>query len=199
MTHCKTRWTDPEVISVEVTQTGDEIISVEEFKEHAKIPPDDTSEDNVIAIYIGNACRTAENYTGRVCRAAAWKSTIDFFPSRVTIPVLPIDASSIVVKYYDQDNVEQTLASTEYQVRSRGQNEYTEIIFDGTIPNTYDKIGAVVIEYDAGYGTIPAPFKNECLNYAAAKFENRQSEVLGSSANALDMGFYQALFPYKLL
>jgi uncharacterized phiE125 gp8 family phage protein len=198
MTHCRYRTEDPEPVSTLVTQTGSEIITIEEFKEHAKIPAEDDSEDTVIQIYIETACRTAENYTGRAIIVGEWQSTLEYFPYKVKINVLPIDASSIVVNYYDEDDAIQVLAATEYKVRSR-PNEYTEIEFTGTIPNTFDRVDAVVIEYDAGYATVPAPFKNSILEYAAAKYENRQSEVVGSSSSIMELGFYQALFPYKLL
>lgn len=128
-----------------------------------------------------------------------WVTKIDFIPSAVKLDVMPIDVDSVVVKYFDSNNAEQTLASTEYFVRDPGPDAFATIEFNGNIPAVYSKKNAVSIEYTAGYLTVPAPIKTAILMQVATLYENRQNEVVGASANVIAFGTQSILFPYKMM
>lgn len=179
-----------------VTPGSTEVISLVEFKKHIRWDESDDSEDTLMTVYLETATRQAENYTGRTLLTGSWTTTIDKFYSQVTLDIVPVDLTSLVIKYYDSDDVLQTLPVDNYKARIK--NDQAVIEFTGSLPNLYDKYDAVVFEFDAGYSDVPYPIKNAILIQAAGYFENRQSEISGTS-NPIVYGFHQLLFPYKML
>lgn len=195
--HCRTLNEEIILTNTLVTPGATEVIPLSDFKEHIRWDDSDTSEDNLMAIYIGAATRQAENYTGRTLLTGAWTTTIDAFYSKVTLDIVPIDLTSLVIKYYDSNDVLQTLPEENYKARIK--NDQAVIEFTGSLPNIYDKYNAVVFEFDAGYDTVPDTIKNAILIQAAGYFENRQSEITGSTSHNIVNGFRELLFPYKVL
>jgi uncharacterized phiE125 gp8 family phage protein len=179
-----------------VELTVDTAIDIEDFKLHAKIDGDD--EDTIIATYIEAATKQAENYTRRAIRESSWISVTDRFYYCIALDVAPVDASSIVVKYFDSSNAEQTLSSGQYTIKDFGPDEHLQIVFDGqSLPQVYDRWDAVKIEFDAGYADIPGPIVGWIMQRAASMYENRQDQIISSTVNSV-YGF-APLFPYKML
>lgn len=193
--HCTLRRPDPKMVSSLVSLVGTDVVTLEEFKKHIRWDDSDDTEDTLMMTYIGAAASQAESYTGRAILSGNWKTNLDFFAD-VTLDVAPVTASTIVVKYYDVNNDLQTLVDTEYSVRDDGY--MVSIEFDGTMPELYDRYGAVQIEYTAGYTDVPDAIKTAVMIQAAGYFENRQSEI-GGTSNPIIYGFHQLLFPYKML
>ena len=174
----------------------DPIIDTDTFKIHAKIDGDD--EDDVIETYIEAATKQAENYTRRAIRESSWIAITDRFYYCLALDVAPIDSTSVVVKYRDSNNVEQTLSSSQYTLKDLGPDEYLQIVFDGqNLPQLYDRWDAVKIEFDAGYTEAPGPIINWILERAASLYENRQDQIIGSVAHNV-YGF-APLMPYRML
>lgn len=180
-----------------VTPGATEIVSLDEFKKHIRWDESDDSEDSLMTVYIESATRQAENFTGRTFLTGAWTTTVDKFYSQVTLDIAPVDLTSLVVKYYDSDDALQTLPASNYKARIR--NDQVVIEFTGSLPTLYDKYNAVVFEFDAGYDSVPDPIKNAIMIQAAGYFENRQSEQSSSVSHPIVYGFYQLLYPYKML
>lgn len=195
--HCCQQRREIILTSSRLTTTGSAIITLVEAKAHLRV--DGTDEDDLIQGIIDAVCAQAETYTGRTFIAGAFKTEFDFFPVRVTLDIMPIDITSIVVKYSDVDDATQTLNAAEYFVRNPGPNNFATVEFKGTIPNTFNKENAVWIEYNAGYSTYPAAVKVGILEQIGTLYENRQSEVAGISTMLIANGFTQMLFPYKML
>lgn len=79
------------------------------------------------------------------------------------------------VKYYDADNVLQTLSASNYYITD---DQVPELKFTGTAPTVYDRPDAVRIEYVAGYAnaaSIPAPLQHWMLLQIGTMYESRQS------------------------
>lgn len=182
-----------------VTPNAALVVSLADFKQEIKWSASDTSEDTSMTTNIQAATMQAEAFTRRTISSAPWKSTTDLFYGSIVMDVLPIVQASIVVKYYDENNTIQTLASSEYTIQDNGDDDYVEIVFDGTMPNVYDRYDAVQIEYNAGYSTLPAGIKKGILLMAATYFENRQNEIVGSSSASIMFGSHQVLYPYKMM
>lgn len=179
-----------------VDLTTAEAVSVEDFKTtYGKI--DDDTEDDAIENMIEAATVDAELFTRRAIRDGSWESKTDRFYYLLTLDVSPVDASSIEVKYFDANNVEQTLDEDEYTVKDFGPNAFVQIVFDGTMPTIYDRYDAVKIEFNAGYEIIPGPITLWIKQRAASYFENRQDQVIGSLSHSVYN--YAPLMPYKLL
>lgn len=171
-------------------------VSLADFKEWIKWG-DDTSEDNTMNNCLYGAVLWAQSFTRRQLFRSVWRSYLPFF-CNVRLDIHPVDVSSIVVKYYDVDNVLQTLGAAEYFIQENGEDQYTEIRFDGTMPSLFDRWEPVYIEYTAGYVTIPEAIVTNIYKYAATDFENRQNEQSGS-VDTTTFGSLQGLYHYKML
>lgn len=176
---------------------GTSPLLLEDFKLHAKI--DGTDEDTLVQSYIDAATNQAQLYTRRTLLTGSYIGLIDRIPGQIQFDITPVDIDSIVVKYYDSDNEIQTLAPSEYVIKDYGNDEYLVIEFNGTMPSTYNRYDAVQIEFDAGYEECPEPILQAIRMQASAYYENRQSEIVGSATHLIENGFYQTLFPYKML
>lgn len=121
---------------------------------------DDTSIDN----FIKQAAAYFFNRTGRQLIQATWQLALDdwhYSDYCLELPVGPVvEVSS--VKYYDESNVLQTLATSEYRLNNFQEPAQLELF--GTLPGLYDRTDAVLVEYIAGCGASAA---NEAAQQAA--------------------------------
>lgn len=176
-------------LQTDITPT---VVTMADYSEWLKW--DGSEEENTRMACLTAAVKQAEQYTRRTLTRSTWKTYLECFPSCLVLDIFPIVTSTIVIKYFDVDNTEQTLANTEYFVRS-ADDDYVEIIFDGIMPSLYDRYEPISISYTAGYdaGYLPEGIKVGILNRATDKFENRQDE------SASTQEAYKMWFPYKML
>jgi len=194
---CRTRGTEIILTSKLITSGVTSGVTLAEAKGWLKVESDD--EDTLIQALIDTAFMQVSQYTGRTFQAGAWETEFDYFPSKLKLDVMPIDITSIVVSYSDENDVDQVLDASEYFVRDPGPDDFATIDFNGTMPNLYNKENAVVVAYDAGYDSLPAPVKTAILMQVATMFENRQTEIIGASTTEITNGARSLLFPYKML
>lgn len=175
-------------------------VSLADFKEFIKWDSTDTSEDNTMMAVLTAATNQAELFTRRTLLRGTWRTYSECLPYYFTMDILPIVTSSIVVKYYDVNNALQTLDAAEYFIQDRGENDFAQIKFDGTMPSLYDRWEPVYIEFTAGYefGYLPEGLKVGILKMAADYFEIRTNELAGS-VNQIMFGSQQSWYPYKML
>lgn len=166
------------------------------FKQHLKWDSSDTSEDTIMQIYLTSAIKQAEAYTRRVIDPATWQTYLTSFCD-FTFDIASIVAISSV-KYYDSANVLQTLAAANYTWIKNGDDAYAELEFESGLPDLFDRHEPVIVEFTAGYATYPSDLIGTILQYAADLFETRTNDVAGSMDH-VTFGFYQRLFPYKML
>lgn len=96
----------------------------------------------------------------------------DFF---MELPKQPI-VSIVSVKYFDEDNVEQTVDSSEYYFDSK------KIVFKDLTHTTMRAYKSFVINYTAGFSTTQAGVKNDiktALKYHLADFWKVQQDYMG--------------------
>ena len=147
-------------------------------------------------IYLTSAIKQAEAYTRRVIDPATWQTYLTSFYD-FTFDIAPVVALSSV-KYYDKNNVLQTLASSNYTLINKGADAYAELEFESGLPELYDRAEPVVVEFTAGYAAYPSDLTGTILQYAADLFETRTNDVAGAMSR-VTMDFHKRLFPYKLL
>lgn len=186
----------PEINSRVLTPGSYSVITLARFKEHLKWDSSDTSEDAVMQIYLTSAIKQAEAYTRRVIDPATWQTYLTGFHN-FQFDIAPV-VSVTSVKYYDEDNVLQTLATDKYTFIDNGADAYAEMEFESDLPALYDRHEPVVIEFTAGYGTYPSDLTGAILQQAADYFETRTNDVPGGMDKST-FGFHQRLFPYKML
>lgn len=147
-------------------------------KLHLKL--EGVTEDNLLDIFIQAGREDIEEKTGLSLITQEREIKLDHFPCWDSIylsygPVQTVDA----VKYFDNDDEEQTLASDLYWVDTH--SKIARIVIKNSWPATKTRPNAVTIEYTAGYGDsaadVPAPLKGACLIATGWAYENRDQPV----------------------
>lgn len=199
MTLSMTRNVDLRMVS-RIQTPIDYALDLQGFKEWLKWDASDQSENNTMSTNLFAAAKQCEAFTRRKLMRATFRTFIEYFPCSLRLDVHPIDLSTVVVKYYDTDNVLQTLDASEYFKRDNGPDAYAEILFEGTMPNVYDRREPIYIEYNAGYapGELPEPLLSGILKRGTDLTENRSNEHQGSISQT-QYSSEHLWFPYKMM
>jgi uncharacterized phiE125 gp8 family phage protein len=144
-------------------------VSVEELKQNIGIFH--TEKDSVLAIYLQSAVDYAERFTGRQLMPAVWELQIDTFYEYLKISKAPF-ISLVSIKYYDSENVLQTLVSgTDFDDCSSNP----ALIHFKTDFVLYDRPDALQIRFNAGYANaaaVPAMIKAAIILMAGKMYDN---------------------------
>ncbi|HQQ81936.1 MAG TPA: hypothetical protein PK059_02045 [Cyclobacteriaceae bacterium] len=119
----------------------------------------------------------------------------------VTLPACPL-VSITSIKYDDVNNVEQTLASSNYAVDTSSMPGRFRFTGSATLPNLYDKPNCVRIRYVAGFGAsgatdagqsaVPEPLKN------AVRFRMQVLSERGEGSKVLEPIIQNLISPYRI-
>ena len=179
----------PIIYSNVTTEPSNEAVLLAEAKSFLKIDSDD--ENDLITILSQAAREMVEMRTGRSLITQTRTIKMDYFPMTDTIllPNGPV-ASVSSVKYYDEDEVLQTMSATDYWVDIT--SGISRIVVKDNWPSTEDMPNAVVIVYVCGYGAsssyVPKPLKQAIYLIMAHLYENRQNVIVsGSSTGVLEI------------
>lgn len=175
-----------------ITAPTSEPITTSEAKIYLKV--DDSTEDALIAVLIKAARMSAELYMDRALITQTWEASFDEFPDHDedwtfelhSCPVSKINS----VKYYDDDNTLQTLASTVYQSDFVSEPCRISLAYGQSWPSTCYRQNAVVINYECGYGaaaSVPDIIKAGIYLHLGHLYENRQ-DVTKEKMSELPMG-----------
>jgi len=166
-----------------------EPLTLTEAKLDLKI--DSTDEDDLLDILIKAARETVEIRTGRSLITQSRAIKMDYFPctDTIRIPNGPVQAITHI-KYYDDDEVLQTLSDSDYWVDA--DSDIARVVVKDSWPSTEDRPNAVVITYTCGYGAagsnVPAPLRKAMLFILGHLYENRQNVIVsGSSTGVLEI------------
>ena len=137
-----------------------EPVSLSEARAHLRIDGSDT--DASLAGYIIAARQHAENYCRRALLTQTWDQTFDYdWPYidgvyRLDFPFQPV-SSVTQITYTDEDNIVQTLGSTQYLLRGTGGNNIPYVVpADGvTWPTVLYIPETIRVRFIAGYGSNP--------------------------------------------
>ena len=169
------------------TAPSTEPVSLADAKVHLRTVTGDTSEDNaVITPLIVAAREYCENFTRRAFAAQTVKAYPDGWEDNIKLPMPPL-VSVTSIKYYDEDDAEYTLASADYQVDTIGGT--IQILEEPT--ETLRLLNPIVIEYAAGYTTLPKTLRQAMLLFIADKYQNRGDEPTEKAAEAIKSLLYQ--------
>ena len=92
-------------------------------------------------------------------RSVVW--TLDEFPETNYIEVpLPKLSNLTSIQYYDVSNTQQTWLSSKYEVDTASEPGRVGPISSESWPSTYDRLNAVTVTYDSGYGSDETSFPN---------------------------------------
>lgn len=164
---------------------------------------DHDEEDALISSYISAARGNLEQLTQRSFMDQTWILSAQKWPGRdVELPYGPVQSVSSV-KYYDADEVQQTLDSSLYQVDLDSDLCRIRPTPDDTWPTIYPgRYDAIEITYVTGYGggssgsnDVPSQLKVAIYLLVGHYYRNREAVVF-ASANELPMGVKALIAPF---
>lgn len=149
----------------------------------AAAPSTNTTSDPMLSLLIKAARRVAEALTGRALITQTWELVQDAFSSELKLDMMPVQ-SITTLKYYDSDNVLQTMSSGDYIL-----NADTGVIvpaYGESWPSTYGIPQAVVVRFVTGYGatgaSVPADIKLWIAAQVASAFRAPEGLMAGNAA-----------------
>lgn len=162
-----------------VTSLGDVLLGNEEAKRHLRILTSD--HDDELTSLVKAATDDCERWTARTLRASTtrtWKTDSWWCgPWRPPFPPL-LGITSIT--YYDTDNSEQTLSSSNYSVLL-STDGFGEVhwAYNATLPSLYDRPDAITATFTTGYASLEAMPPT-----AVQAIKVRLSELLGAGSES---------------
>lgn len=180
-----------------------EPVTVAQVKTHRRIDADDSSQDSLIPMLITTARRYAEAYTGQSFITQKWRATMDRFPG-VMLPPTPFAAVAAwlptpqpstalqllhgpiqtvdAITYLDTAGATQTLSGSKWVLDASGLFPRIAPSFGNVWPDTLEQLGAVTVDFTAGYGATAASLPQELVHWMLLRigtlFENREDMAL---------------------
>lgn len=186
-----------------ITAPTVEPVTLTEVKEQAVIGV--TTDDTLLTRLISVARAEAEAITKRSLAPTTWEVVLDTWPRwEIRLPRGPVTAVSSV-KYYDEDEVEQTLSASIYETDLDSLIPRVQPRDGEDWPDLAVMLNAVRVRYTAGWttATVPAEIKQWILVRVASLYAQRESFLAGSNAPAvapMPRSFVDALLdPYTVV
>jgi uncharacterized phiE125 gp8 family phage protein len=199
-----------------------EPVTLADMKNYLRVDSDLTADDALITLMISTARAYAESQTGRSFISQGWRLVLDSFPSygitgvqwgvgyshpRQAIllekgPV--INVASIVYTAMDGSTVTITSpAAPDYAVDLTGPVPRITPGFGKIWPIPLPQIGAVAINYTAGYGTtaasVPEGIRQWLMLRVATMYENREEVAILGRGKVEALPFVDGLLdPYRV-
>lgn len=126
------------------TPVDTDIVSLSDIKDHLRVTGN--SEDDLITALISVARSMIEEDTGLHLCDGSYKIYFDAPMEQIDFPMYPVTAVT-AVKYFDENNSEQTWGDTNYLTDLKGK--FTNIFFE-ELPDTYDRPSNFWIECTGG-------------------------------------------------
>jgi len=176
-------------------------VSLADARDHLRIIPFGSPlshpDDGYITSLLSASETWCESYTGRAITSNDYEITLDKFEDSIDL-ITPC-THIVNVKYYDTNNVLQTLASSNYELDK--YSFINKMVRVGTYPATYTKANAVIIKISAGYDEVPEPIKHAIKLMVGSYYENRKQDYMANariSFNTLPNGVYSLLQFYRV-
>lgn len=164
-------------------------VSLAEAKAHLRI--DSADQDALIQTFIDSATAHLDGWTGILgrCMVAQTWAVFGADFADCSLPFPDIDASAVVVKYYDAANVQQTLDAANYRVYVDTDTPYLVYDSSSVAPEVYSRDDAITIEFVAGYGAtsdVPAPLRTAILILVARAYDDSAGQNSAALAGGYD-------------
>lgn len=163
-------------MSYQITvQPTSEPITTAEAKAHLRV--DFSDDDTYIDTLIVAARKVCEKFCNRAFITQTWRENCNYFPAYLELSMSPV-ISVTSVKYYDGNEVQQTLSTSNYQVDLLSD---TATIYEGIsagFPSVSSAtINPIEVIYVCGYGAasdVPDDIKHAIKLMVSHFYENRE-------------------------
>ena len=180
------------------TAPTDEPVTLDEAKEHLRV--DHGDEDALIDSLIVAARKQAESEGWLSCCTQTWTLYLTGWPGApLLLPRHPVQ-SIVSLKYYDADDVAQTVATTVYTLTpAPGEDAHLWLKAAQEWPSAElsERLYPVEVEYVTGYGNgvdVPADIRQWLLLRIGSMYENRESvQVVPGVSNSISLDFADSL------
>lgn len=191
-----------------------------EAKNFLRLDSDLTQDDALIDTLIAAARLYAESYCNRSLISQSWQLLLDSFPSPQTFGVpwgqpwsIPANAIQLErgplisvqsVKYLDMGGTLQTMPAGQYTVDASSPMPRIVPVFGAVWPVPLPQIGAVQVNYTAGYGTaaanVPAGIRQWLLLRVSTLYRNREEVAILGRGKVDPLPFVDCLLdPYRVI
>ena len=160
-----------------------------DFKEYARYSGSD--QDTTMQTILKAATQRVETELRCTLINTTYTAYMDAFPACDTIKLIPSPLSSVSsVKYYDTNDVLQTLtAATYYEVDAHSKPGRIVLRYLQQWPDTDERVNAVEIEYVSGFGaagsSVPSTVMLAIYTLASWWYEQREPVLVGKGASKL--------------
>lgn len=188
-------------MSVVVVTPPQPVLALEDVKAHLRVEHDD--DDALIEIFMAAATAHIDGPDGWLGRALGVQTLKLLAPDfgvfcdgRIPLPYPPL-ISVTAVRYVDADGVQQTVSGDRYILLS-GPSLLP--VYGQAWPVGRSFPESVEIEYEVGYGELPAPIQAALLLMVGDLYANRETAVVGTIAAEVPMSVTveRLLSPYRM-
>lgn len=172
-------------------------VSLEEVKRHCRV--DHNEEDTILSSYINAAVSYLDGWGGVLGRCLVSQTWQQKFPSFHGMRLVLVPVASIVsVKYYDADNVQQTLDAGDYMLVHDAPGASLVAAPGIEWPDFYSRPDAVTVEYVAGTPAeqVPASIKVAIMLLVGHWYQNREASA-SSATGELPFAVDALIAPYR--
>lgn len=174
-----------------------EPVTVAEVKAHLNVTS--TDDDARLATYITSARAELDGRYGLLGRALmpqTWELLLAAFPDgEIEIPLPPL-RSLTSIKYYDGNNVLQTLDIAAYEIDAT--SEPARVYPTTSWPSTYTRPNAVIVKFAAGYAKadlVPEPLKTAIKLRVQKLYDNLRPD----EAAAIEAAWENLAWPFRVV
>jgi len=136
-----------------ITPATADAVTLALIKQNCRLEVEDATQDGLLKLLLSAATEEFEQQTSRQLCIATWELVLPGFVAEVFLEKTPL-RSIASVKYFDTNNVEQTLDASLYDANKDAHP--AQVLFK-EMPATYERHDAVIIRFDAGYDNDKVP------------------------------------------
>lgn len=160
---------------------------------------DGTDHDTLVSAWLGGVIGYAENIMRRSIMTQTWCLKVDSFPRNkhgrdIRLPMCPV-IKVTSVKYIDENGDQQTLDESKYVLTGDSLIEAHGAVW----PEAKERMNAVEIEYDAGYGSAPTETPKEIRLYVLAKLNEQFDPAIRPEKDTVQASFIDRLLDRYLV
>lgn len=169
---------------VRTADAASEPVSTADMKAHLRVESSVSADDSYIDTLVKAARQYLEEVIGISLLTQTWRYSFDqWYAWEFSLPrAAPLQSVSSI-KYYDVDNVQQTLDAATYQVDTDAFPGHLRPNWGQVWPSVYYRMAAIQITFVAGYAdatAVPATLANAIKFLVGHWYENRASVEVGN-------------------